>query len=159
PPRCTLFPSTSLFRSIAGSSEDTASMGGPSGSNEVMMFVSMEDPDDRNQSTIDFVEDIESDLKGVDKDADISVSTQAAIGGGDANIIEFTLSDDDTDRLTEAMDDIQEDLEDESEIRKVETSEEDKSPEMQIEIDEKKQMEHGLTHEEIAKSVDDIKRG
>ena len=147
------------YMAIAGSSEDTASMGGPSGSNEAMMFVSMEDPDDRNQSTIDFVEDIESDLKGVDKDADITVSTQAAIGGGDANTIEFTLSDDDTDRLTEAMDDIQEDLEDESDIRKVETSEEDKSPEMQIEIDEEKAMEHGLTPGEIAQSVDDITRG
>src|SRR5690625_7641186 len=57
------------------------------------------------------------------------------------------------------MDDIQEDLEDESDIRKVETSEEDKSPEMQIEIDEEKAMEHGLTPGEIAQSVDDITRG
>src|SRR5699024_6987566 len=89
------------------------------------------------------------------KDADITVSTQAAIGGGDANTIEFTLRDDDTDRLTEAMDDIQEDLEDESDIRKVETSEEDKSQEMQIEIDEEKAMEHGLTHGEIVKSEAD----
>src|SRR5699024_558089 len=53
----------------------------------------------------------------------------------------------------------QEDLEDESDIRKVETSEEDKSPEMQIEIDEEKAMEHGLTPGEIAQSVDDITRG
>src|SRR5699024_12525364 len=54
---------------------------------------------------------------------------------------------------------IQEDLEDESDIRKVETSEEDKSPERQIEIDEEKAIEHGLTPGEIAQSVDDITRG
>src|SRR5699024_11627812 len=87
------------YTAWAGSTEDTSAMGGPSGSNEAMMFVSMQDIDNRNQSTIDFVEGIEKDIEGVNKDADISLSTQAAIGGGEANTIIFTMSDKDTESL------------------------------------------------------------
>src|SRR5699024_12800400 len=91
---------------VAGSTEDTSAMGGHSGSDEAMMFVSMQDVDNRNLSTIDFVESIEKDIEGVNKDADISLSTQAAIGGGEANTIIFTMSDKDTDRLEEATKDV-----------------------------------------------------
>lgn len=144
---------------VAGSTEEESAMGGPSGSNEAMIFVSMVDADKRNQTTIEFVEDIEKDVTGVNSDADISLSTQAAVGGGDANAIEFTLSDDDTEELDDAVSAIQEDLEDETDVREVETSEEDRSPEMQVQIDEKKARSHGLTPGEIAGTVDNITRG
>lgn len=147
------------YMAVAGSTEDTSAMGGPSGSNEAMMFVSMQDIDNRNQSTIDFVEDIEKDIEGVNKDADISLSTQAAIGGGEANTIIFTMSDKDTDRLEEATKDVKKDLEDESDIREVVTSKEERAPEIQIDIDEEKALEHGFSPAEIAQQVDNVTRG
>src|SRR5699024_2553030 len=103
------------YMAVAGSTEDTSAMGGPSGSNEAMMFVSMQDIDNRNQSTIDFVEDIEKDIK--------------------------------------------KDLEDESDIREVVTSKEERAPEIQIDIDEEKALEHGFSPAEIAQQVDNVTRG
>lgn len=147
------------FMTVIGSSEEGAAMGGPSGSNGAMMFVSMKGADQRSRSTIDFVEDIEKEIKGVNLDADISLSSQAAIGGGDANTIVFALSDKSQKRLDEAIEIVQADLEDEKDIREVTTSLGDRSPEMQVLIKEKEARQHGLTPGEIAQTVSNVTRG
>src|SRR5699024_1187912 len=65
------------YMALAGNDEETSAMDGPSGSDEASMFVSMKDADDRDQTTLDFVEDIEDDVEAVDADADISLTTEA----------------------------------------------------------------------------------
>lgn len=147
------------YMAIIGSSEDGGAMGGPSGSNEAMMFVSMASPDNRNRSTIDFIEDFEKEIKGVNPDATISLSSQAAMGGGEANSIVFTVSDSDVTRLEEATSIIQEDLEAEKDIREVDISIEETSPEIQVRVNEKNARAHGLTPGEIAQTVSNVTRG
>ncbi len=147
------------YMAVIGSSSEGAAMGGPSGSNAAMMFVSMADPDNRNRSTIDFIEDFEKEIKGVNPDATISLSSQAAMGGGDANSIVFTVSDNDVQRLEEATAIIQEDLEDEKDIREVDISIEETSPEIQVRVNEKNARAHGLTPGEIAQTVSHVTRG
>ncbi|HLQ95854.1 MAG TPA: efflux RND transporter permease subunit [Pseudogracilibacillus sp.] len=147
------------YMALAGNDEETSAMDGPSGSDEASMFVSMKDAEDRDQTTLDFVEDIEDEVEGVDPDADISLSTEAAVGGGEANTAVFTLSDKKQDRLDDASDDIQDDLEDENTVREVTTSEEERAPEMQIDLDDDKVRDHGLTPGEVAQTVDHVTRG
>src|SRR5699024_11022226 len=89
----------------------------------------------------------------------ISLTTEAAVGGGEANTAVFTLSDKNKDRLDDAADDIQDDLEDENTVREVTTSEEERAPEMQINLDDKKVRDHGLTPGEVAQTVDHVTRG
>ncbi|WP_026701323.1 efflux RND transporter permease subunit [Salibacterium aidingense] len=152
-------PDVADYMTAAGTSEDSAGMGGPSGSHEAQMFVTMKEMENRNQSTMDFVEDIESEITGVNPDADISLSTQAAVGGGEANTVEFTLSDDDTEALDNAVEEIKGDLEDESDVRGVETSDEERAPEMQVRIDEDAARDNGFAPAQIARTVDNITRG
>ncbi|MFZ4454490.1 efflux RND transporter permease subunit [Salibacterium aidingense] len=152
-------PDVADYMTIAGTSEDSAGMGGPSGSHEAQMFVTMTEMQNRNQSTMDFVEDIESEVTGVEPDADISLSTQAAVGGGEANTVEFTLSDDDTEALNHAVEEIRGDLQDESDVRDVETSDEARAPEMQVRIDEDAARNNGFAPAQIAQTVDNITRG
>lgn len=147
------------YMAAIGSAEEGAAMGGPSGSNDAMLFVSMKNADQRSRSTVDFVEDVEKEIKGVNLDADISLSSSAAIGGGEANTIVFTLSDKNKARLDEAIETLQADLEDEKDIREVETSLGERSPEMQVLINEKEAQKHGLTPGEIAQIVSNVTRG
>ncbi|RSL29869.1 efflux RND transporter permease subunit [Salibacterium salarium] len=147
------------YMSTIGSSENSAGMGGPSGSHEAQMFVTMTDLEQRNQSTIDFVEEIERDVTGVESNADISLSTQAAVGGGEANTVVFTLSDSESENLDESVDTIREDLESESDVREVETSDEEQAPEMQVRIDEDAARDNGFVPAQIAQTVDNITRG
>ncbi|RSL34951.1 efflux RND transporter permease subunit [Salibacterium salarium] len=147
------------YMSTIGSSQDSAGMGGPSGSHEAQIFVTMTDLDEREQSTIEFVEEIENDITGVDSSADISLSTQAAVGGGEANTVVFTLSDSESENLDESVETIRQDLQDETDVREVETSDEKQAPEMQVRIDEDAARDNGLAPAQIAETVDNITRG
>src|SRR5699024_6104704 len=141
------------YMALAGNGEETSAMDVPSGSDEASMFVSMKDADDRDQTTLDIVEDIEDGVEGVDAESDLSLTTEASVCGCEANIAVLTLSDKNKDRLDEAADDIQDDLEDENTVREVTTSEEERAPEMQINLDDKKVRDHGLTPGEVAQTV------
>ncbi|MFB4164425.1 efflux RND transporter permease subunit [Alteribacillus sp. JSM 102045] len=147
------------YMSVIGSSEDSAGMGGPSGSHEAQMFVTMTDLEERDQSTIDFVEEIESEVTGADDEADISLTTQAAVGGGEANTIVFSVSDNNTEALDEAVTAIEEDLNDEDEVREVETSADERAPEMQVRVDQDAARDYGLVPAQIADTVHNITRG
>ncbi|MFB5661799.1 efflux RND transporter permease subunit [Alteribacillus sp. HJP-4] len=147
------------YMSVAGSSEDSAAMGGPSGNNEAQMFITMEDLEEREISTLDFVEDIEEEVVGVNEDADISLSTQAAVGGGEANTIVFTLSNNNSEALTEDVETIQDDLNDESFVREIDLSSEEQAPEMQVNIDTEAARDNGLTPAQISQTVEDVTRG
>ncbi|SFE79489.1 efflux RND transporter permease subunit [Alteribacillus iranensis] len=147
------------YMAVIGSSEDTTAMGGPSGSNEAQLFVTMIDMEQRDASTLEFVEDIEDEITGVERNADISLSTQAAVGGGEANTVVFTMSDSDLEHLNEAVKEVQSDLEDENVVRDVETSREENVPEMQVRIDDEAARNNGLVPAEIAQTVNNVTRG
>src|SRR5699024_6235918 len=117
------------YMALAGNDEETSDMDGPSESDEDSMFVSMKDADDRDQTTLDFVEEIEDDVEAVDADADIWLTTEAAVGGSEANTAVLTLSEKNKGRPDDAADDIQDDLEDEKTVPEVTTSEEERAPE------------------------------
>ncbi|SDI20309.1 efflux RND transporter permease subunit [Alteribacillus bidgolensis] len=147
------------YMSVIGSSEESAGMGGPSGSHEAQMFVTMTDLENRDQSTIDFVEEIESEVTSVDADADISLSTQAAVGGGEANTVVFSVSDNNTEELDEAVTAIEDDLNDEDDVREVETSADERAPEMQVRVDQDAARDNGLVPAQIADIVHNVTRG
>ncbi|WP_240377401.1 efflux RND transporter permease subunit [Bacillus piscicola] len=152
-------PDVKDYMSVIGSSEDSGAMGGPAGSNEAQVFVTMTDLDKRSQSTISFIEEIENKVTGVDSDADITLTTQAAVGGGEANTIVFTLSDSNMERLDEAVTTLHDDLKDEAAVRDIALSTEEEAKEMQIRVDPKAARNHGLTPAQIAQFVNNAMRG
>lgn len=148
------------YLTMIGSSGDGGSAtGGPSGSNEAQVMVTMEPMEDREESTIDFIEQIEDDVINVDSDADISLSSQTAIGGGEANTVVFTISDQNVDALNESTQYMVSELRDAEGIREVTTSDEDVAPEIQIAVNEENARDNGLAAVQIAESVDNATRG
>ncbi|MDZ5784303.1 efflux RND transporter permease subunit [Marinococcus luteus] len=133
--------------------------GGSSGSNEASITVTMEDLEDRDISTEEMIEEIESDVENTDEQADISLSSSAAIGGGEANSVEFTLSNENEERLEEDANEVQSELESENTIRNVETSDEETAPEIQVQINEDEAQDNGLTPAEIAETVNSTTSG
>ncbi|WP_022792555.1 efflux RND transporter permease subunit [Marinococcus halotolerans] len=143
----------------SGGSGVAAGGGGSSGSNEASITVTMEDLEDRDISTEEMIEEIDSDVENTDEQADISLSSSAAIGGGEANSVEFTLSNENEERLAEDADAVQSELESENTIRNVETSDEETAPEIQVQINEDEAQDNGLTPAEIAQTVNSTTSG
>ncbi len=114
--------------------------------------------DDRTLTSHEFVESIERDIQRLDRDAEIKLSTTAAMGT-EANTLVFTLSDSNTERLAEAVAEVEEELNDVSVIREVHLSTEEQTPEVQIEIDEEAAREHGLAPVQIAQQINKLTQG
>ncbi|MGN7310542.1 efflux RND transporter permease subunit [Alkalicoccobacillus gibsonii] len=146
------------YVSTAGSS-DNQMMGGSNSSYTAEITVSMVDPDDRNQSTAAFLESIEREIERADSDAEIRAYTASAAFGGEANTLQFTLTDSNQERLYEEADELQAELNDERLVRDIELSIEEQVPEILLTIDEEAARSNGLTPSEIAQQVNTATRG
>ncbi|PSL42408.1 HAE1 family hydrophobic/amphiphilic exporter-1 [Salsuginibacillus halophilus] len=142
------------YMSITGSGSEGQALGGGGDSHQAEIIVSMVPGPDRDETTFEFAERIEDDLADVDEDADIEVSDPAQAGlGGEANTLQFTISDPDRDRLEETTDEITEDLEDESDLRDIRPSIEETTRELQVQVDEEEARDAGLAPGQIAEAV------
>ncbi|NJP36204.1 efflux RND transporter permease subunit [Alkalicoccus luteus] len=140
----------------------SSSMGGgmSSSSHTAEIIVTMVDAADRNVSSFDFIEEIESDIEAVDDTPEIDVLAFAQAGfGGEPNTYSFSLQDENEARLTEAADEIMELLEDEADIRQVSSSEEETSPELQVTVDRDAAREEGLIPAQVGQAVLDATGG
>ncbi|WP_100372991.1 efflux RND transporter permease subunit [Bacillus sp. FJAT-45037] len=145
------------YVSSAGSSDQNAMMGN-SGDHQAQIFVAMVPQDQRTISTSDFIESVQSDVSRVDRDAEISLSTVGSLGT-EANTLVFTISDPNSIRLYETAEELEEELLSIREVREIELSIEETSPEIQIEVDRDLARENGLAPAQIAQQVHDLTRG
>ncbi|TSB45160.1 efflux RND transporter permease subunit [Alkalicoccobacillus porphyridii] len=146
------------YVSTAGSG-DNQMMGGSDSSYTAEITVSMLPHEDRTISTADFVESIERDLERADDDAEVRAYTASAALGGEANTLQFTITDSNQERLYEQADELEQELNDEQSIRDVELSIEEQVPEIVIDIDKDAARENLLTPAEIAQQVNAATRG
>ncbi|MDV2683935.1 efflux RND transporter permease subunit [Alkalihalophilus lindianensis] len=145
------------FVTTAGSSDQNV-MRGSSGGHEAQIFVTMAPLDQRTISTSDFIESIESDVSRADRDAEISLSTVGSLGT-EANTLQFTISDPNSQRLYESAEALEEELLTIREVRDLELSIEETTPEIQIEVDRALARENALAPAQIAQQVHDLTRG
>lgn len=146
------------YVSTAGSS-DNQMMGGSNSSYTADITVSMIDQDDREQSTSAFLESIEREIERADSDAEIRAYTASAAFGGEANTLQFTLTDSNQERLYEQADELEEELNNEQIVRDIELSTEEQVPEIVLAIDEEAARSNLLTPSEIAQQVNAATRG
>ncbi|MDQ0206224.1 efflux RND transporter permease subunit [Alkalicoccobacillus murimartini] len=146
------------YVSSAGSGDNQA-MGGNQSSYTADITVSLVDQDDRTQSSAEFVESIERELERADSDAEIRAFTSSAAFGGEANTLQFTITDSDQTRLYEQAEELQDELDSEQNVRDIALSIEEQVPEIVIEVDEEAARENLLTPGEIAQQVNTSTRG
>ncbi|PRO66525.1 efflux RND transporter permease subunit [Alkalicoccus urumqiensis] len=146
------------YLSTIGSS--SAQGGVTSSTNTAEVIVTMVDAADRDVTSFNFIEEIESDIESVDEEAEITVQAFAQAGfGGDPNTFSFSLQDEDNDRLEEAVADVVTELEDVDDFRNVETTLDATSPELQLTVDREAAREQGLAPAQIGASVLDATNG
>ncbi|WP_018924089.1 efflux RND transporter permease subunit [Salsuginibacillus kocurii] len=145
------------YLSTVGSSAMEGGISDESHIAEIM--VNMVPGSDRDVTTTEFTETIESDIENIDDNAEINVSVMAQAGMGEPNTFAFSINDPNRDRLQETTDDLVEELEDESVIRNVDTSVEDTAPELQVLVDEEAAQDEGLVPAQIAQTVNEKTSG
>lgn len=122
-------------------------------SNKATITATLVDAGDRNQSTIEFIDEIESDITEIDSEADINVSPMSQAGMGEPNTLVLNLSDNNTERLNEAEDEVITALEDESDITSVTSSNTGTIEELQIIVDQEAARENGMQPAEIGQAL------
>ncbi|PTL38839.1 efflux RND transporter permease subunit [Alkalicoccus saliphilus] len=146
------------YLSTAGSSAVEGGMTTSSHIGEII--VTMVDAPDRDVTSFEFIEDIEGDIEAADNDAEINVAAFAQAGfGGDPNTYSFSLQDDDDERLVEGAEEVIDLLEDETDVRQVDSSEDDTAPELQVIVDRDAAADEGMAPSQIGAAVSDATGG
>ncbi|GEL07963.1 efflux RND transporter permease subunit [Salisediminibacterium halotolerans] len=147
------------YTAVTGSSGEQGPMAGQGGSgHEGVVYVSMVPVNERERSTMDFSEDIRTDVERAAPDAEISITMDASFGS-DPNTFSFDLSDSNPLQLEEVSEDLLEQFEDMSEFTEVTNTLEETVPELQLNIDDDEAREAGLTPAEIASQVEQMTGG
>lgn len=146
------------YLSTVGSSATGGGMTSESHIAEVI--VTLVDAGSRNVTTNEFIESIEREIERADGQADIEVTsfTQSGLGGA-PDTYTFTLQDSDDQRLAEASEQLIEELESESIIRSVTSSEEETAPRLQALVDREAALEQGLVPSQIASAISNATLG
>ena len=140
-----------FLSTVGETSEQQAVMTSESHMAEV--YVTMVPGGERDMTTIEFIEDIESEIEGTNDDADIQLMEMAQAGFGEPNTYSFNINDPDEQRLEDVSEELVEELEDENIINSADTSLEETAPELQIFIDEEDAQEEGMAPAQIAEIV------
>ncbi|WP_017725939.1 efflux RND transporter permease subunit [Halalkalibacterium ligniniphilum] len=146
------------YLSVIGSSGVMPGMGGGSGSHEAQIQVSLVPSTERSISTVEFVESIKREVERADQEADIQAAP-FSLQGSEPNTLVFYLSDPDTERLTETVNEVEQELLELSEVTNVALSTDEASPEYQLLIDREAAREHGLAPGQIAQFVNQVTLG
>ncbi|SDJ10652.1 efflux RND transporter permease subunit [Salimicrobium halophilum] len=142
------------YMSTIGATAQGASMGGGSESNIAEVFVTLKDQGERDQSTQEFIDEFSDQIEGLDDAADITMTNAASSGvGGEPNTYSFTIEDPNAQRLSETSTELIQELEDESDIEEVTSSEEDAATELQATVDKEAARQNGLAPAQVAQAI------
>ncbi|QDI91432.1 efflux RND transporter permease subunit [Salicibibacter halophilus] len=150
-------PEIDNYMSTVGSSAMDEGLSEESHIAEIM--INLVPVNDRDMTTTEFSEMVESDLENIDTDAEVDVNVMSQAAMGDPNTYAFSINDPSSERLEETADDLVEELEDESAINQVDTSLEETAPELQVLINEDDARDEGLVPAQIAESVNEVTTG
>ncbi|MFA8439258.1 efflux RND transporter permease subunit [Pueribacillus sp. YX66] len=145
------------FLSLIGSTTQQGPFGTPV-ENEAEIFVSMVDLDKRDRSTLEVSEAIKSKVERAAGDADVSFSQHGSMGS-EPNTLTFFIQADTEKNLENYAAQIEEKLEDLSNVNEVTNDKSEKQEEIQITVDRKKALDEGLAPAQVASIVNHVTRG
>lgn len=145
------------FLSLIGSTTQQGPFGTPV-ENEAEIFVSMVDLDKRDRSTLEVSEAIKSKVERAAGDADVSFSQHGSMGS-EPNTLTFFIQADTEKNLENYATQIEEKLEDLSNVNEVTNDKSEKQEEIQITVDRKKALDEGLAPAQVASIVNHVTRG
>ncbi|QHE53763.1 efflux RND transporter permease subunit [Pontibacillus sp. HMF3514] len=120
-------------------------------SNEATYTIQLIPPDDRERTTAEVMQAIDSDLKNI-VGAEITVSEMAAgIGGGSP--VSIQINGDDYDVLKELAQQVTWVISNVEGVHNPESSASEGRPEIQVEVDRKKAAQYGLTYQQVMTQV------
>lgn len=148
-----------VYVSLVGSDQQSMAQGTGSTANTAEMYIKLVPLDDRDRSVFEFVDEVQPDvLDLVGDDADISFDMQTA-AGSTPNTVSFTLSDGKEQRLTKAVEEVTEALEDMKYVTEVSHNLAETKEEIHIDLDREKTVDRGLVPAQVAQIVNNVTRG
>ncbi|WP_347861018.1 efflux RND transporter permease subunit [Salimicrobium sp. PL1-032A] len=146
------------YMSTIGSTAQGAGMG--SQSNIAEIFVTLVEYGERDQSTQEFIDEFSDQIEGIDDAADVSMTSAASAGvGGEPNTYSFTIEDPNAERLSETSTELIQELEEDSDIEEVTSSEEAAATELQATVDREAARENGLAPAQVAQAIRSVTTG
>ncbi|WP_243292229.1 efflux RND transporter permease subunit [Bacillus sp. FJAT-47783] len=150
-----------VYVSLIGSTQEE-SFRGTSNANIAQMYVKMVDFTEREQSTFDFVDDVKKDIEQAaeqaNKTAEVSLNLQSSTGS-EPNTLTFNVKDQDSMRLEENVDRIQNALSELDDVNEVTNDLAETVEELQVKVDREKALSNGLQPIQIAMIVKEATRG
>ncbi len=123
------------------------------------MYVKLVPLAERERSIFEFVEELEQDLLGeLEEKTELTFNVSTATGSS-PHTLTFRLTDSDEQRLQEAVNKVQQDLQAIEEVTKVSTDLDNTVQEIQIEVNREKAKDYGFIPAQIAQSVNQMTRG
>lgn len=147
-----------MYLSNVGSSQPMMSM--TEETNKASVTATLVSQNERDVTTNEFIEDIESDVESLDESADINVIPMSQSGmSSEPNTLMLNVSDDDSERLKESEAAIISALEEDDQIDSVTSSREDLVSEMQINVNREAARENGLQPAQIGQALYEASNG
>ncbi|KAB7707867.1 MMPL family transporter [Bacillus aerolatus] len=150
-----------VYVSLVGSTQED-SFRGTGTSNIAELYVKLKPLEKRERSVFAFVDDVKRDVekaaRTVNSTAEVTFNMQTA-SGSSPQTLTFNVRDVDTERLDQAVKDVEEAVSGINEITEISTNREETVKEVQITVKRDKALEAGLAPAQIASIVNDATRG
>lgn len=128
-------------------------------SNTATITATLVDAGERDTSTTEFIDDVEEDIHNVDSSADINVIPMSQAGTGEPNTVIMNLSDNNTERLNEAETEVIDELESETDISNVVSSNTGTVEELQVIVDEEAARDNGFQPAQVGQALYEATNG
>ncbi|GAA0324316.1 efflux RND transporter permease subunit [Bacillus carboniphilus] len=150
-----------VYVSTIGSTQESSFRGGIQ-SHRAEIYVKMKEASERDQTTLEFIDEIRSDLENAaiaqNETAVIRMATQSSAGTS-PQTLSFTVRDPNEQALNEAVDKIDEAISEIEHVTDVSTDLEDTIKEIQIAVNREQAISNGLVPAQIATLVSNVTRG
>ncbi|MBT2637393.1 efflux RND transporter permease subunit [Bacillus sp. ISL-39] len=150
-----------VYVSLAGTTQE-ASFRGTTNANVGELYVKMDELEDREISTFQFVDDVKKGLEqaaeNANSSAELSFNMQSTSGSA-PNTLTFNVRDSSKERLNESVERIYDSLRELDDVNELTTSQNDTVEEIQITVDREKALAQGLAPAQIAMIVNNVTRG
>jgi hydrophobic/amphiphilic exporter-1 (mainly G- bacteria), HAE1 family len=149
------------YVSLIGTTQE-GSFRGSTNANIAELYVKMEELENRERSTFEFVDDIkaifEKAAKEANKTAELSFNMQSSTGSS-PNTLTFSVRDNDEARLNQSVEAIYDGLKDLDEVNELTTDLMETVEEIQVTVDREEALAQGLVPAQVAMIVNDVTRG
>jgi HAE1 family hydrophobic/amphiphilic exporter-1 len=150
-----------VYVSLAGTTQE-ASFRGTTNANVGELYVKMDELEQRDISTFEFVDDTKKELeqaaKKANSTAELGFNLQSTSGSA-PNTLTFSVRDTNEKRLNDSVSKIYDSLKDLDDVNELSTSQNEKVEEVQVTVDREKALAQGLAPAQIAMVVNDVTRG